>query len=86
MQWDNPQLEHIFIHTLILRAAKLPFPLLYESEKTKAHLEYFCYAEGEAGMGKGLWLSTEGHVQDLISEATDEKNLARMYVGWAAFF
>ena len=44
------------------------------------------FVEGEGNQEKGLQLSIEGHVQDLISEATDERNLARMYVGWAAFF
>ena len=49
-------------------------------------MQQMLVVEGEASQEKGLWLSTEGHVQDLISEATDEKNLARMYVGWAAYF
>lgn len=40
----------------------------------------------EPNPNKGLWLSTEGTIQDLITEATDERNLARMYAGWAAFF
>lgn len=34
---------------------------------------------------KALTLSIEGRVQDLISEATDTRNLARMYAGWAAY-
>ena len=33
----------------------------------------------------GLPLSIEGHVHYLISEATSEKNLCQMYVGWAAY-
>ncbi|XP_055865310.1 serine/threonine-protein kinase ATR-like isoform X2 [Biomphalaria glabrata] len=32
-----------------------------------------------------LPLSIEGHVDTLIREATDEKNLCQMYIGWAAF-
>lgn len=43
-------------------------------------------SEGDADKANSLSLSTEGHVQDLISEATDERNLAKMYVGWAAYF
>lgn len=35
---------------------------------------------------RGLSLSIEGRVQDLIHEATDEKNLARMYAGWSAYY
>ncbi|RKP09385.1 hypothetical protein THASP1DRAFT_14334 [Thamnocephalis sphaerospora] len=31
----------------------------------------------------GLPLSVEGHVDELIEQATDTKHLARMYVGWA---
>ena len=30
-------------------------------------------------------LSIEGHVNYLLQEATDIKNLSQMYVGWAAF-
>ncbi|XP_025077039.1 serine/threonine-protein kinase ATR-like isoform X1 [Pomacea canaliculata] len=35
---------------------------------------------------RGLPLSIEGHVKYLIQEATDEKNLCQMYIGWAAFY
>ncbi|TPX33900.1 hypothetical protein SmJEL517_g03296 [Synchytrium microbalum] len=31
-------------------------------------------------------LSIEGHVHDLITAATDQKNLSEMYIGWAAWF
>nr|KAG5699557.1 hypothetical protein BaRGS_033753 [Batillaria attramentaria] len=34
---------------------------------------------------QSLPLSIEGHVNYLIQEATDEKNLSLMYIGWAAF-
>lgn len=34
---------------------------------------------------KGLPLSIEGQVQQLINEATAIENLAEMYIGWAAF-
>ncbi|XP_048255679.1 serine/threonine-protein kinase ATR-like isoform X1 [Haliotis rufescens] len=34
---------------------------------------------------RGLPLSIEGHVNYLIKEATDEKNLSQMYIGWAAY-
>jgi serine/threonine-protein kinase ATR len=31
-------------------------------------------------------LSVDGHVDQLIMQATDRKNLASMYIGWCAFF
>ncbi|ESO92356.1 hypothetical protein LOTGIDRAFT_190706 [Lottia gigantea] len=34
---------------------------------------------------RGLPLSIEGHVNYLIQEATDEKNLSQMYIGWAPY-
>ncbi|KAK7116237.1 hypothetical protein V1264_001955 [Littorina saxatilis] len=34
---------------------------------------------------RGLPLSIEGHVSYLIQEATDERNLCQMYIGWAAY-
>lgn len=34
---------------------------------------------------RGLPLSVDGHVSHLIKEATDEKNLCQMYIGWAAY-
>ncbi|XP_055956442.1 serine/threonine-protein kinase atr [Patella vulgata] len=34
---------------------------------------------------RGLPLSIEGHVNHLIQEATDEKNLCQMYIGWAPY-
>ena len=36
--------------------------------------------------GESIPLSVEGHVQLLIQEATDHWNLARMYIGWCAWF
>lgn len=35
---------------------------------------------------KALPLSVEGHVNSLIKESSDEKNLSLMYIGWAPFF
>lgn len=35
---------------------------------------------------KALPLSVEGHVNTLIKEATDDRNLSLMYIGWSAFF
>jgi serine/threonine-protein kinase ATR len=32
-----------------------------------------------------LPLSIPGYVAELVTEATDIKNLAQMYIGWAAF-
>ncbi|KAJ1920946.1 hypothetical protein H4219_000999 [Mycoemilia scoparia] len=38
------------------------------------------------GIGQSVFpLSVEGHVDELIREATDPKNLFKMYIGWAAF-
>ena len=34
---------------------------------------------------KGVPLSVEGHVQKLIQDATSNKNLSQMYIGWAAY-
>ncbi|XP_077988664.1 serine/threonine-protein kinase ATR-like [Glandiceps talaboti] len=34
---------------------------------------------------RGLPLSVEGHVHYLIQEATDDRNLCQMYIGWAAY-
>ena len=39
----------------------------------------------DSGEDRGLSLSIEGRIQDLIHDATDEKNLARMYAGWSAY-
>ncbi|KAH8430361.1 protein kinase MEC1 [Aspergillus melleus] len=36
--------------------------------------------------GESVPLSVDGHVDELITEATDESNLAAMYIGWCAFF
>ncbi|KAE8348829.1 protein kinase [Aspergillus coremiiformis] len=36
--------------------------------------------------GESVPLSVDGHVDELIMEATDKKNLAVMYIGWGAFF
>ncbi|KAK3087699.1 hypothetical protein FSP39_009351 [Pinctada imbricata] len=34
---------------------------------------------------RSIPLSIEGHVRHLIQEASDNRNLCQMYVGWAAF-
>lgn len=31
-------------------------------------------------------LSVDGHVDELILQATDKRNLAAMYIGWCPFF
>ncbi|BCR99011.1 protein kinase MEC1 [Aspergillus luchuensis] len=36
--------------------------------------------------GESVPLSVDGHVDELIVQATDVKNLAAMYIGWCAFF
>ncbi|KAI9681820.1 MAG: serine/threonine-protein kinase M1 [Trizodia sp. TS-e1964] len=36
--------------------------------------------------GESVPLSVEGHVQELILQATSHRNLAAMYIGWCAFF
>ncbi|KAL4803894.1 hypothetical protein BDV18DRAFT_166188 [Aspergillus unguis] len=36
--------------------------------------------------GESVPLSVDGHVDELILQATDIKNLAAMYIGWCAFF
>ncbi|KAF7586889.1 serine/threonine-protein kinase M1 [Aspergillus hancockii] len=36
--------------------------------------------------GESVPLSADGHVDELIMQATDLKNLAAMYIGWCAFF
>lgn len=36
--------------------------------------------------GESVPLSVDGHVDELIVQATDNKNLAAMYIGWCAFF
>ncbi|KKA22075.1 Non-specific serine/threonine protein kinase [Rasamsonia emersonii CBS 393.64] len=36
--------------------------------------------------GESVPLSVDGHVDELIMQATDKKNLAAMYIGWCAFF
>ncbi|KAI9844262.1 MAG: serine/threonine-protein kinase M1 [Sclerophora amabilis] len=36
--------------------------------------------------GESVPLSVEGHVHELIQQATDPQNLAAMYIGWCAFF
>lgn len=36
--------------------------------------------------GESVKLSVEGHVEELIAQATDPKNLTAMYIGWCAFF
>jgi len=36
--------------------------------------------------GQSVPLSVDGQVDELINQATDNKNLAAMYIGWCAFF
>ncbi|KAL2866806.1 protein kinase MEC1 [Aspergillus lucknowensis] len=36
--------------------------------------------------GESVPLSVDGHVDELIIQATDLRNLAAMYIGWCAFF
>lgn len=36
--------------------------------------------------GESVPLSVDGHVDELIMQATDRRNLAAMYIGWCAFF
>ncbi|KIX95534.1 uncharacterized protein Z520_08654 [Fonsecaea multimorphosa CBS 102226] len=36
--------------------------------------------------GESVPLSVGGYVDEMISRATDERNLCRMYIGWCAFF
>lgn len=36
--------------------------------------------------GESVPLSVDGHVDELILQATDITNLAAMYIGWCAFF
>jgi serine/threonine-protein kinase ATR len=36
--------------------------------------------------GEAVPLSVEGHVHELIQQATSVGNLAAMYIGWCAFF
>jgi len=36
--------------------------------------------------GESVPLSVDGHVDELILQSTDRKNLAAMYIGWCAFF
>ncbi|KAH1718624.1 hypothetical protein KXX25_003534 [Aspergillus fumigatus] len=36
--------------------------------------------------GESVPLSVDGHVDELITQATDKRNLAAMYIGWCAFF
>ncbi|OJJ46333.1 hypothetical protein ASPZODRAFT_66362 [Penicilliopsis zonata CBS 506.65] len=36
--------------------------------------------------GESVPLSVDGHVDELIMQATDIRNLAAMYIGWCAFF
>ena len=36
--------------------------------------------------GESVPLSVDGHVDELIMQATDIKNLSAMYIGWCAFF
>ncbi|KAM3088202.1 serine/threonine-protein kinase M1, variant 2 [Clarireedia jacksonii] len=37
-------------------------------------------------VGESVPLSVEGHVDELIKQATEPKNLAAMYIGWCSFF
>ncbi|ESZ94262.1 hypothetical protein SBOR_5330 [Sclerotinia borealis F-4128] len=36
--------------------------------------------------GESVPLSVEGHVDELIKQATDPRNLTAMYIGWCSFF
>lgn len=36
--------------------------------------------------GESVPLSVDGHVDELIIQATDTQNLAAMYIGWCSFF
>lgn len=36
--------------------------------------------------GESVPLSVDGHVDELIMQATSKKNLAAMYIGWCSFF
>ena len=36
--------------------------------------------------GESVPLSVGGHVDELILQATSDRNLAAMYIGWCAFF
>ena len=36
--------------------------------------------------GESVPLSVAGYVEEMVERATDERNLARMYVGWCPFF
>ncbi|KAF7116577.1 hypothetical protein CNMCM5793_005058 [Aspergillus hiratsukae] len=36
--------------------------------------------------GESVPLSVDGHVDELITQAIDKRNLAAMYIGWCAFF
>lgn len=36
--------------------------------------------------GESVPLSVDGHVDELIIQATDTRNLAAMYIGWCSFF
>ncbi|TQB68311.1 serine/threonine-protein kinase M1 [Monascus purpureus] len=36
--------------------------------------------------GESVPLSVDGHVDELIMQATDTRNLAAMYIGWCAYF
>lgn len=36
--------------------------------------------------GESVPLSVEGHVQELVVQATSPRNLAAMYIGWCPFF
>lgn len=36
--------------------------------------------------GESVPLSVGGHVDELILQATQDKNLAAMYIGWCPFF
>ncbi|XP_064619014.1 serine/threonine-protein kinase ATR-like [Lineus longissimus] len=62
-----------------------------KNEKAQHHVQAIeSRLEGiiKVGMRRGrnmLPLSVEGHVNHVIQEATNPKNLSKMYVGWAAY-
>lgn len=41
---------------------------------------------GSAGLSVSRARSVEGQVQELLQQATDMRNLARMWIGWSAYY
>ena len=42
--------------------------------------------DGVSNTGRHTELSVQGQVENVIRDATDATNLARMYIGWMPFF